>query len=32
MILLSKSITATNLARRVDAEDLIKGIRNKEGY
>ena len=28
MILLSKRITAITRARRLDAEDLIKGIRN----
>ena len=32
MILLSKRITATIWARHLDTKDLIRGIRNKEGY
>ena len=32
MILLSKRITVTVQARRLNAEDLIGGIRNKEGH
>ena len=32
MISPSKKITATVWAQRLDTKDLIRGIRNKEGY